>query len=84
VSRRIANRSELKGRFLHVTDFHPDPHYIAGATFETGCHRKPKKKGKGKGKGKDKGGFEDEDEDEEVDVVKDKEDLSGKWGSAVS
>jgi endopolyphosphatase len=67
---------------LHVTDFHPDPHYIAGATFETGCHRKPTKKGKGKGK--HKGEFEDEDEDVDVDGVKGKEDLSGKWGSAVS
>jgi endopolyphosphatase len=67
---------------LHVTDFHPDPHYIAGATFETGCHRKPTKKGKGKGK--HKGEFEGEDEDLDVDGVKGKEDLSGKWGSAVS
>jgi endopolyphosphatase len=67
---------------LHVTDFHPDPHYIAGATFETGCHRKPTKKGKGKGK--HKGEFENEDEDVDVDGVKGKEDLSGKWGSAVS
>jgi endopolyphosphatase len=65
----------LTGRFLHVTDFHPDPHYVAGATFETACHRKPKKKGKGKGKG-----IDESDEDE----LKGKEDLSGKWGSAVS
>jgi endopolyphosphatase len=57
---------------LHITDFHPDPHYVAGATFETGCHRKPEKKGKGKGK--DKG----LDEGEELDELKD------KWGSAVS
>lgn len=77
-----ANGSELKGRFLHVTDFHPDPHYIAGATFETGCHRKPSKKGKGK----DLVAWEDEgDEDEELKGKgKKKEDLSGKWGSAVS
>jgi endopolyphosphatase len=57
-----------------VTDFHPDPHYVAGATFETGCHRKPKKKGKGR----------DLDARDELDELKDKEDLSGKWGSAVS
>jgi endopolyphosphatase len=61
---------------LHVTDFHPDPHYVAGATFETGCHRKPNKKGKGKD-------LEELDEDEGLKGKK-KEDLSGKWGSAVS
>lgn len=31
----------LKGRFLHITDFHPDPHYISGGSFDSGCHRKP-------------------------------------------
>lgn len=40
--------TELKGRFLHVTDFHPDPFYKAGSTFDSGCHRAPKK-GKKKG-----------------------------------
>lgn len=65
--------TELKGRFLHITDFHPDPHYVAGATFESGCHRLPKKKKKGKGVD---GGDDD---------LKGKEDdVSGKWGSAVS
>ncbi|KAJ9103657.1 hypothetical protein QFC19_004232 [Naganishia cerealis] len=29
----------LKGRFIHITDFHPDPHYITGGTFDSGCHR---------------------------------------------
>jgi hypothetical protein len=29
----------LKGRFIHITDFHPDPHYIAGGSFDSGCHR---------------------------------------------
>lgn len=61
----------LKGRFLHITDFHPDPHYVAGATFESGCHRKPKKKGKGK------------DVDDDMKGDKD-DDVSGRWGSAVS
>jgi endopolyphosphatase len=77
---KLANISELKGRFLHVTDFHPDPHYIAGATFETGCHRKPSKKGKGK----DLAQLDDEDVDEGLKGKGKKEDLSGKWGSAVS
>jgi endopolyphosphatase len=62
---------------LHVTDFHPDPHYVAGATFETGCHRKPNKKGKGKD-------IKKLDDGEEGLKGKKKEDLSGKWGSAVS
>ncbi|KAK4685787.1 endopolyphosphatase, partial [Tremellales sp. Uapishka_1] len=46
-------RKPLTGRFLHLTDFHPDPHYIAGGTFDSGCHSKAKGKGKGKGKGND-------------------------------
>lgn len=37
--------NELKGRFLHITDLHPDPHYQWKATLDAGCHRK----GKGKG-----------------------------------
>lgn len=57
-----------------MTDFHPDPHYVTGATFESGCHRLPKKKKKGKGV----------DDEDESDDLKDKEDVSGKWGSAVS
>lgn len=63
---------ELKGRFLHITDFHPDPHYKAGATFESGCHQLPKKKKKGKDVGENDG------------ELKGKDDLAGKWGSAVS
>lgn len=63
---------------MHITDFHPDPHYVAGATFESGCHQLPKKKKKGKGKGLD------DDEEDEEDGLKDKEDVAGKWGSAVS
>ena len=66
---------------MHVTDFHPDPHYVAGATFETGCHRKPSKKGKGK----DLEGLNLDDEEEGLKGKgKKQEDLSGKWGSAVS
>ncbi|EAW07701.1 endopolyphosphatase [Aspergillus clavatus NRRL 1] len=31
----------LQGRFLHITDFHPDPHYKVGSSSEDGdpCHR---------------------------------------------
>lgn len=66
---------------MHITDFHPDPHYVAGATFESGCHQLPKKKKKGKGKGLDE---EEEGEDEDEGGLKGKEDVAGKWGSAVS
>ncbi|KAI6047177.1 Metallo-dependent phosphatase-like protein [Pisolithus marmoratus] len=35
----------LQGRFLHITDLHPDPFYKRGAHPSTACHRtKPKKK----------------------------------------
>lgn len=35
----------LHGRFLHITDVHPDPFYKHGAHPSTACHRKkPKKK----------------------------------------
>ncbi|EIW71731.1 hypothetical protein TREMEDRAFT_27201, partial [Tremella mesenterica DSM 1558] len=36
----------LKGRFLHVTDIHPDPHYNPGSKVSDGCHKKQKHKGK--------------------------------------
>lgn len=73
--------SALTGRFLHITDFHPDPHYEAGATLESGCHDRPKK-GKGKdGKGKDKA----EEGDEMDSSGKRSEDgLAGRWGTGVS
>ncbi|KAJ9114260.1 hypothetical protein QFC22_005712 [Naganishia vaughanmartiniae] len=32
-------RRMLKGRFIHITDFHPDPHYVTGGSFDSGCHR---------------------------------------------
>ena len=37
-------QSKLHGRFLHITDMHPDPHYITGASESSACHRnKPRK-----------------------------------------
>lgn len=39
---------ELHGRFLHVTDIHPDPHYVDKASESTACHRKKAKKKKNK------------------------------------
>ncbi|WRT69448.1 uncharacterized protein IL334_006434 [Kwoniella shivajii] len=88
-------RRPLKGRFLHITDIHPDPHYKTGATFESGCHRKNKSK-KGKGKALEHVAEQaeriDEDEvddDDEMEVEKKKKDkngvdLAGEWGTAVS
>ena len=36
------------GRFLHITDLHPDPHYKHGSAVVSGCHHeKPTKKKKG-------------------------------------
>lgn len=36
---------KLQGRFLHLTDMHPDPYYRAGTSEKSACHRKkPKKK----------------------------------------
>ncbi|KAJ8086641.1 hypothetical protein PM082_005464 [Marasmius tenuissimus] len=35
----------LHGRFLQITDMHPDMHYVQGASANKACHRsKPKKK----------------------------------------
>ncbi|KAH7887732.1 Metallo-dependent phosphatase-like protein [Phlebopus sp. FC_14] len=34
------NRPRLHGRFLHITDMHPDPYYKAGASPSAACHRK--------------------------------------------
>ncbi|KIM53791.1 hypothetical protein SCLCIDRAFT_409629 [Scleroderma citrinum Foug A] len=40
----IENR-RLHGRFLHITDMHPDPYYKPGSRPSMACHRgKPKKK----------------------------------------
>ncbi|KDQ64518.1 hypothetical protein JAAARDRAFT_28155 [Jaapia argillacea MUCL 33604] len=38
------NARKLRGRFLHITDIHPDPHYKVDASHTSSCHRnKPKK-----------------------------------------
>ncbi|WVQ75194.1 hypothetical protein IAR50_004805 [Cryptococcus sp. DSM 104548] len=63
----------LKGRFLHITDIHPDPHYQFKATVASGCHVKEKKKSK-KGKGKNT-------EDEYTYSFVDKDELAGKYGT---
>ncbi|KAF9518808.1 hypothetical protein BS47DRAFT_1370951 [Hydnum rufescens UP504] len=40
---RGRNGRPLKGRFLHVTDIHPDEFYIPGSSIKTGCHYLPPK-----------------------------------------
>ena len=37
-------KHKLQGRFLHITDIHPDPHYHPGMSEESACHRKKPKK----------------------------------------
>ncbi|KAG1892443.1 hypothetical protein F4604DRAFT_1565645 [Suillus subluteus] len=31
---------KLHGRFLHITDIHPDPYYVEGTSQSSQCHRK--------------------------------------------
>jgi len=84
----VLHPAALKGRFIHITDFHPDPHYKTGATFESGCHARPKKdhKDKGKGKGKEAdSAWEHEDDVKGVESVKKgQSDFAGRWGSGIS
>jgi len=37
---------KLHGRFLHITDMHPDPYYLVDASESSACHRKKPRKGK--------------------------------------
>ncbi|KAF4619842.1 hypothetical protein D9613_005070 [Agrocybe pediades] len=37
---------KLHGRFLHITDMHPDPYYTPHSAESTSCHRKKSKKKK--------------------------------------
>ncbi|KAI0307327.1 endopolyphosphatase [Multifurca ochricompacta] len=37
-------RPKLHGRFLHITDIHPDPYYVADASESSACHRKKPRK----------------------------------------
>ncbi|TYJ52439.1 hypothetical protein B9479_006949 [Cryptococcus floricola] len=78
---KAMKKRPLKGRFLHITDIHPDPHYQFKATVASGCHQREKKKKGKKGKGKEL--EEQEDQDYDVSIV-DKEDLAGKYGTANS
>ncbi|KAF8812426.1 hypothetical protein BYT27DRAFT_6418082 [Phlegmacium glaucopus] len=37
---------KLHGRFLHITDMHPDPYYTPQTSLSTSCHRKKSKEKK--------------------------------------
>jgi len=39
---------KLHGRFLHITDMHPDPYYRPQTSLSTSCHRKKGNKKKNK------------------------------------
>ncbi|TCD66989.1 Endopolyphosphatase [Steccherinum ochraceum] len=39
-------RRKLQGRFLHITDMHPDPHYRVGMSEKSACHRRKPRKAK--------------------------------------
>ncbi|KAI0650721.1 Metallo-dependent phosphatase-like protein [Trametes meyenii] len=39
-------RRKLQGRFLHITDIHPDPYYRVGSSEKKACHRGTPKEGK--------------------------------------
>ncbi|KAI0776087.1 hypothetical protein BD413DRAFT_526378 [Trametes elegans] len=39
-------RRKLQGRFLHITDMHPDPYYRVGSSGKKACHRGKPKEGK--------------------------------------
>ncbi|CEH12188.1 Acid sphingomyelinase and PHM5 phosphate metabolism protein [Ceraceosorus bombacis] len=41
-----SSASSAHGRFLHITDLHPDPFYLSGGSVEAGCHEKKPKGGR--------------------------------------
>lgn len=88
---------ELTGRFLHITDLHPDPFYKEGATFGSACHLRPGEKphdGSAKGKWKRRLDFFGDEREDDVDVAEEedldasrnyrKSDVAGKYGNIIS
>ncbi|CAI4364498.1 BAL_1a_G0012670.mRNA.1.CDS.1 [Saccharomyces cerevisiae] len=42
---KTGKERKLYGRFLHITDIHPDPYYVEGSSIDAVCHTgKPSKK----------------------------------------
>ncbi|CAG8525162.1 13258_t:CDS:2, partial [Acaulospora colombiana] len=37
-SKPVEQPNRLHGNFLHITDLHPDPHYVADSLVKTRCH----------------------------------------------
>ncbi|GAA5892951.1 hypothetical protein JCM5296_003390 [Sporobolomyces johnsonii] len=59
----------LKGRFIHLTDIHPDSYYAQGAPEDYACHFDPKSKKHHGAKGKAKWtNGEDDDREEELEL----------------
>ncbi|SPO22839.1 related to PPN1 - vacuolar endopolyphosphatase [Ustilago trichophora] len=50
ISAPISTQRKPFGRFLHVTDLHPDPHYRYGTAVNGACHHKKPKPKKPEGK----------------------------------
>ncbi len=78
----------LTGRFIHITDIHPDTHYRAGATLASGVTKNRTRGGKDKAKEGPLGrtswiSAKGEDIWDETDLKGD-EDLAGRWGTGVS
>ncbi|BEI80477.1 hypothetical protein CcaverHIS002_0110060 [Cutaneotrichosporon cavernicola] len=75
----VKPKRQLTGRFMHVTDFHPDPYYKVKATLESGCHRlkgeqDPEEEYKRRRKNRGKNRMDRDDEDIEA----------GEWGTPIS
>ncbi|GJJ07459.1 hypothetical protein Clacol_001661 [Clathrus columnatus] len=49
----IISPRPLHGRFLHITDLHPDPYYKFNTTVASGCHHFPKERNGLKDKNKE-------------------------------
>ncbi|ODQ55757.1 Endopolyphosphatase [Saitoella complicata NRRL Y-17804] len=69
--------SKLHGRFMHVTDFHPDRNYREGALVDNNCHFH------GKDGKKDKS-LEGLKKDKDKDKDDDEEEKAGYWGYPAS
>ncbi|KAG8966443.1 Endopolyphosphatase [Tulasnella sp. 419] len=44
-----SSKKKLHGRFIHISDIHPDPWYVTKGRLSTQCHRKKPKREKEKG-----------------------------------
>lgn len=68
-----AAAAALKGRFLHLTDLHPDPLYAFNASEAAACHLHSKKEAEGGAEGWAVGKGKGREED----------DRAGYWGTPI-